>query len=51
MRRVDELSLDELREIVSMTQDTLNGLVWSPDTLDTIADILREAGLKIADAE
>jgi hypothetical protein len=51
MRTVNDLSLDELRKVVSLIQDALNGLVWSPDTMDIIANILREAGLKIADAE
>jgi hypothetical protein len=49
MRTVEDLSLDELRKVVTLIRDTLNGLIWSPDTLDVIADILRETGLAIAD--
>jgi len=49
MRTVQDLSLDELRTIVSVVQDTLNGLVWSADTLDTIAAAMRDMDLTIAE--
>lgn len=53
------LTCDGCKEVIEHDPfDTLNaihaaldGQVWSPDTLDTIAKILRDAGYALADAE
>ena len=32
-------------------QELLDGVEWTPDTLEAIADIVREAGYKVRDLE
>ena len=32
-------------------QATMDRSTWSPDTLDVVADILRDAGLRVAEPE
>ncbi len=48
MRTVDDLSLKELRTLAARIHETVNGLVWSPDTVATISDILADFGLSVA---
>jgi hypothetical protein len=37
-------------EALLAIQKLMDGVVWSPDTLDAIASILERAGYEIADA-
>lgn len=32
-------------------QELMDGVIWTPDTLDRIADIMRDAGYRIDDSK
>lgn len=38
-------------EVLEMIVDLLDGKQWTPDTLDRIAEILRNAGFRIRDLD
>ena len=36
-------------DLLLTIQELLDGVVWSPDTLDSIAELLRENGYRVRD--
>lgn len=44
-----EALAENLRTILLAIQEAMDGVEWTPDTLDTIAKIMREAGYLIRD--